>query len=296
MSALSALHGFVHTFLSNFFITLPALRPHGDMSQQIHIVTGANSGLGLELSRHLLRLGTGKLIMAVRNPSKGEAAKRDLLVTTGRDEASVEIWPLDMDSYTSVKAFAHRAKSLPRVDSICANAGISTANFSLSEGIEKSLNVNVISVFLLFFLLLPKMREHEQTTGHRSSFVIVNSALHYVASHKELYPTHDILDRLSDPKKADMAGRYPLTKLLVTWLVREAAARGGAGTSMPIINTPNPSFCQSELLREDQRFMAKMAMKYTARTAECGSRTLYHAVFAGDDSHGQYLTNCHVQA
>lgn len=286
----------VHTFLSNFFITLPAPQPHGDMSQQIHIVTGANSGLGLELSRHLLRLGTGKLIMAVRNPSKGESAKCDLLATTGRDEASVEIWPLDMDSYTSIKAFAQRANTLPRVDSICANAGISTANFSLSEGIEKSLNVNVISVFLLFFLLLPKMREHEQTTGHRSSFVIVNSALHYVASHKELYPTHDILDRLSDPKKADMAGRYPLTKLLVTWLVREAAARGGDGTSMPIINTPNPSFCQSELLREDERFMAKMAMKYTARTAECGSRTLYHGVFAGDDSHGQYLTNCHVQA
>jgi NAD(P)-dependent dehydrogenase (short-subunit alcohol dehydrogenase family) len=292
MSTLSAIYGTVHALLSNFFVTPPIPEAHGDMSKLVYVVTGANTGLGLELSRHLLRLGVGKLIMGVRSPSKGEAAKKDLLTSTKRKDSAVDVWTIDMDDYSSIKAFAKRVQTLPRVDGICANAGMMTTTFSLSEGIEKTLNVNVVSTFLLFFLLLPKMREHEQAIGTRSHFTIVNSGLHYTAKHKELYPTHDILDRLSDPKKANMANRYPLSKLLVLWNVRELAAQG---TSMPILNSPNPSFCQSGLLREDDSAFARIAEKYLARTTESGSRTLYHAQFAGPESHGQYLANCHVQ-
>lgn len=292
MSALSALHGAAHTLLSNFFYSLPVPQASGDMSQQTFIVTGSNVGLGLELSRHLLRLGVGKLIMAVRTESKGQAAKRQLLESTGRDDLDVEVWSLDMENYESVKAFCTRVNGLPRVDGICANAGMMTTNFSLSEGNEKTLTVNVIGVFLLFFLLLPKMREHERLTGRPCRFVIPNSALHYMAPLKELDPPADIFATLNDPKKADMAGRYPLTKLLVLWIVRELADKGAA---MPIVNTPNPSFCQSELLRENKSAVVRFAAKLTARTTEQGSRVLYHGLMAGKEAHGQYLTNCHVQ-
>lgn len=292
MSALSSLHGVVHTIFSNFFVTLPVPKPHGDMSKQIFIVTGSNGGLGLELNRQLLKNGAGKLIMAVRNPSKGEAARRDLLTSTSRDDASVEVWPLDMEDYDSIKAFSTRVNTLPRLDGVCANAGIMTTTFSLSAGSEKTLNVNVISVFLLFFLLLPKMREHEKLTGTPSTFVIPNSALHYIAPIKEFDPPHAIFTRLNDPAKADMSGRYPLSKLLVIWIIRELAAQG---SHLPVVNTPNPSFCQSELLREDTRAVTKLAERLLARTTEMGSRALYHGLVAGREAHGQYLTNCHVQ-
>lgn len=292
MSALSALHGAVHTFFSNFFYSLPVPQATGDMSQQTYIVTGSNVGLGLELSRHLLRLGIGKLIMAVRSENKGQAAKHQLLESTGRDDSAVEVWSLDMDNYDSVKAFCTRVNGLPRVDGICANAGIMTTNFSVSEGNEKTLTVNMIGVFLLFFLLLPKMREHERLTDTRCRFVIPNSALHYLAPVKELDPPTDIFTRLNDPKKADMAGRYPLSKLLVLWVVRELADKG---VDMPIVNTPNPSFCQSDLLRENKSAVVRFATKLTARTSEQGSRVLYHGLMSGKESHGQYLTNCHVQ-
>jgi NAD(P)-dependent dehydrogenase (short-subunit alcohol dehydrogenase family) len=116
--ALSALHGAGSTLYSNIFVTLPVPDRSLDLSNQIMIVTGANSGLGLEASRHLSKLGLGKLIMAVRTPSKGEEAQKEILASTGKLESSIEVWPLDMDDYESIKAFANRVSHLPRLDGV----------------------------------------------------------------------------------------------------------------------------------------------------------------------------------
>ena len=312
MSVLSALHGATSTVFSNLFVRLPIPEATPDLSQQTIIVTGANTGLGLETSRHLLRLGVGQLIMGVRSPAKGESAKLDLLASTGRDPSTIQVWPLDMSSYDSVKAFGHRAASqLPRLDGVLANAGIMTRHFALSpdtNGHESTLTVNVISTFLLCLLLLPAMRASHRQTGRPARFVIPNSALHYLAPLGELADdgssSSSIIARLDDPARADMAGRYPLSKLLVLYAVREladrcraaAAAEGGVGSGV-IFNTPNPSYCVSGLAREsDGGVGVKVAERLLARTTEEGARTLYHGlVVAGEESDGQYLTNCHVQ-
>jgi NAD(P)-dependent dehydrogenase (short-subunit alcohol dehydrogenase family) len=118
MSALSSLHGFSNVIYSNLFVTLPVPNQVSDISEQIMIVTGSNTGLGLEASRHLSRLGLNKLIMAVRSPAKGEEAKRNILASTGKPDTSIEVWNLDMDSYESIKAFANRAAQLPRLDGV----------------------------------------------------------------------------------------------------------------------------------------------------------------------------------
>jgi hypothetical protein len=86
MSFLSMAHRIISTIFSNLFISLPY--PDGDLKQQVIIVTGAITGLGLEASRHLVRLGIDKLIMGVRNLEKGESARRDILASTKRDESS----------------------------------------------------------------------------------------------------------------------------------------------------------------------------------------------------------------
>jgi NAD(P)-dependent dehydrogenase (short-subunit alcohol dehydrogenase family) len=299
MPALSALYGASSAVLSNLFVKLPTPTAVPELPQQIMIVTGSNTGLGLETSRHLLRLGLGKLIMAVRSLDKGHEAKKKLLASTGRDEASVEVWHLDMDSYNSVAQFAALASQLPRLDGVLANAGIMTKQFTVSEGHEKTLTVNVISTLLLCLLLLPKMRESRKQTGWPCRFVIPNSALHYTAPLGELDdgPDHPIIARLDDQAKADMGGRYPLSKLLVLYAVRELADRAKAsGKGLFILNSPNPSYCVSNLTRESRGSVGvKIGERLVARTTEEGSRTLYHGLFAGEESNGQFLTNCHVQ-
>ncbi|TFA97856.1 Short chain dehydrogenase yanD [Trichoderma ghanense] len=295
---MSSLHGLGSVIYGKVCVTLPIPTASTDLSNHIIIVTGSNSGLGFEATRHLSRLGVGKIIMAVRTPSKGEAAKQQILQSTGKPESSIEVWSIDMDSQDSVKAFADRASLLPRIDGILANAGMMTTQFTLSEGNERTLNVNVINTFLLFFLLLPSMRRSEQQTGNPCRFAIPNSALHYIASLAELNEKETtMLERLNDPKRADMAGRYPLSKLLVLYMVREIAERGKTSNKGRfIINTPNPSWCKSDLGKEIESAGYKLAEKLLARTAEEGSRTLVHGVLADESSHGHYLANCHVQA
>lgn len=304
MSAGSAAHGALTTLFSNLLVTLPI--PKANLNGQTYIVTGSNTGLGFESSRHINKLGAEKLIMAVRSISKGETARAEILRSTGREESSIEVWELDMGSHESIKNFAaHVATTLPRVDGVLANAGIMVDKYRVVEGDESTLAINVVGTALLFALLVPKLRDSAEEFKIAPRFTIPNSALHYMAPLKELEDKNGrgIFNTLNDPNKADMAGRYNVSKLLVIYACRELAdkingsAKKNSSTAV-VINTPNPSFCKSALmLGTDQGNTtgAKVFEKLLARTTEEGSRTLVHGVISGPETNGQYLTNCHVQ-
>ncbi|KXG53682.1 Short-chain dehydrogenase/reductase SDR [Penicillium griseofulvum] len=297
MSIFSTLEGVSSTVFSNIFIQLPY--PEGDLSGQTVIVTGSNQGLGFEASRHLLRLGVEKLIMAVRNLKKGEAARQELLQSTSREESSVEVWPLDMDSYVSVKSFASRAAALPRLDVLLANAGLIANTFTVSEEDERTITVNVVSTFLLVALLVPKLQESASKFNITPRITIPNSALHYIASLEQLDPQNEggIFESLNNKEATNMAGRYPLSKLLVLFGVRAFADQFAQSKApLVIINTPNPSFCKSQLARETDNVGLRVGEKLLARSTEMGSRALVHAVMADEKSNGQYLTNCHIHS
>ncbi|EWY85995.1 hypothetical protein FOYG_10659 [Fusarium oxysporum NRRL 32931] len=294
MSIASSLYGISGTVLSNLFINLPYPETKDDLSDKIMIVTGSNTGLGFEASQHLLRLGVGKLIMAVRSVDKGEKARKELLQLTKRSPESIEVWHLDMASYESVKSFSARAiAKLPTIDVVLANAGLATSDkFSMAEDNERTITVNVISTFLLFFLLLPKL----QKSSYPGKFVIPNSATHYWAPIKELIPDEKadkIFSRLNNPEKSIMESRYYVSKLIVLYITREIAARLSASKkSSVIINAPNPSYCKSGLLREKQE---STPPDFMARSTEMGSRALVAGVLAGQESNGQYINNCQVR-
>lgn len=96
--------------------------PEQSCKGQVFIVTGANVGLGFEASRHLVRLGAEKVILACRNLEKGEAAVKDIEKSTKRIGVA-EVWLLDLSSFESVKEFAKKVDTLPRIDAIVENAG-----------------------------------------------------------------------------------------------------------------------------------------------------------------------------
>ena len=80
------------------------------------IITGANSGLGAVTARELARKGA-KVIMAVRNTEKGEAAAEKM---TGE----VEVRQLDLQDLSSVRQFAD---GIDTADVLINNAGIMAA-------------------------------------------------------------------------------------------------------------------------------------------------------------------------
>lgn len=154
---------------------LPLLVTPETCSRRTYIVTGANSGLGLEAARHLVNAGAKRVILAVRNPSAGYRAKDDIETSTGKNGVA-EVWPLDLASYDSVKAFAQRATTeLDRIDAVIENAGVALSQRMEAEGHAVPVTVNVLSTVLLAMLILPKLRDSAQRYGIMPRLVFVTS-------------------------------------------------------------------------------------------------------------------------
>lgn len=173
---------------------------------QTIIVTGANCGLGLEAARHFVRLDAEKVILAVRNHEKGEAAKKSIEASEKRADV-VEVWQLDLASYESVKRFASRAEGLNRLDVVVENAGILTRKFSIMEDNESTITTNVTSTFLLALLILPKLRDTAVKFDVLPRLVVVASFVHYLTQFPER-ETDNIFDTLNDQGTANMDDRY----------------------------------------------------------------------------------------
>lgn len=148
---------FLTTFLRSQFTTLPY--PNHSFRNQTVIITGANTGLGLEAARHFVRLGAAKVILACRSLDKGFNAKKDIEHSFVVDPSVIEVWEVDVGNWESVRAFCKRVEGLERVDCLVENAGVATPRFEIVEGCEKTVAVNVIGTFLMALLVLPKLRE-----------------------------------------------------------------------------------------------------------------------------------------
>lgn len=170
---------FLITFFYNQFRRLP--KPAKQFSGKTVIVTGANVGLGLEAARHFARLGAAKVILACRDTEKGERAKADIERSTERS-GTVEVWPLDLCSFESVKQFCRRADQLPRLDVVVENAAVAMVGpqGALAEGFESTITVNVVSTFLMALLLLPTLRRTATRFNVQPNLVIVSSDAHFV--------------------------------------------------------------------------------------------------------------------
>jgi NAD(P)-dependent dehydrogenase (short-subunit alcohol dehydrogenase family) len=108
------------------------------------IITGSNTGLGLDTARHIVSLGASKVILGVRILFKGQSAQSNIKSSTGRTEV-VEVWEPDLESFASAKAFGTRAESLNRLDTAIMNAGLASLEWNLTpDGWERQDQVNVL--------------------------------------------------------------------------------------------------------------------------------------------------------
>lgn len=130
------------------------------------VVTGANSGIGLEVARILGSRGA-RVTLACRSVERGEAAARKV---PGHDTGRVVVRELDVSSLASVRAFADRlVQEEGGLDVLVNNAGILGVPFGLSEdGIELHFATNHLGHFALTNLLLPHLRDRVVVTSSRN--------------------------------------------------------------------------------------------------------------------------------
>lgn len=123
---------------------------------QVWVVTGANSGLGLETARALAARGAA-VVMGCRDEQRAEAAAADVRRTAPR--AQLELERLDLASLASVEAFSGRVRSRhPALDGLVNNAGIMAIPRALTaDGFELQLGTNHLGHFALALRLLPAL-------------------------------------------------------------------------------------------------------------------------------------------
>jgi NAD(P)-dependent dehydrogenase (short-subunit alcohol dehydrogenase family) len=120
------------------------------------IVTGANSGLGLEIALELARHGA-RVVLACRDTGKGDEAARG--ISAAVSEANVEVARLDLAELASVREFAE-AHSGDGLDLLVNNAGVMALPRRVTrDGFEMQLGTNHLGHFALTGLLLPALLE-----------------------------------------------------------------------------------------------------------------------------------------
>ncbi|HXG29806.1 MAG TPA: oxidoreductase [Nevskiales bacterium] len=129
---------------------IPAL--HGKLA----LVTGANRGLGLEITRALARAGA-TVILGCRDRAKGEAAARQLCSEI--PGARLEVMDVDLAELASIRRFAEAfGARFPRLDILCNNASAILAPFGKTrDGFEMHLGTNVIGTYALTLRLLDSL-------------------------------------------------------------------------------------------------------------------------------------------
>lgn len=134
-----------------------------DQTGRVALVTGANSGLGLETTAALAAHGA-TVLMASRSTERLEEAEAE--VRSRHADASLETFSIDLASLESIRAGARSVlASHPRIDLLILNAGVmAIPEASTVDGFEMQFGTNHLGHFALTGLLLPALLD---TPGSR---------------------------------------------------------------------------------------------------------------------------------
>jgi len=249
-----------------------------DQSGRLVVVTGASSGLGAITARELARKGA-HVVLAVRTPSKGEAAAQE--IRDAAPGAQVEVRELDLSSLASIRAFAAGLiAEAPALDLLVNNAGImQTPPLRTADGYELQLGTNHLGHFALTGLLLEALGR-----GTAPRVVTVSSTEHK--------PGHinfeDLqLERGYAPRKA-----YQQSKMANTVFALELDRRLRTAGSPILSVLAHPRYSDTNLQSTGPTgvaaFLFKIANPVFAQSAERGALPQLYAATAPGVQGGQF--------
>ncbi|MBU1803073.1 oxidoreductase [Nocardioides sp.] len=229
-----------------------------DLTGSTYVVTGANSGIGLEAAKKLAGAG-GKVVLAVRDVEKGEAAAAQIPGETA-------VRRLDLADLASVHAFAD-AWDEP-ITTLVNNAGIMmVAEGRTVDGFERQIGTNHLGHFALTNLLLPHVTDR---------VVSVSSGLHNG-------PQVD-LDNLDLEGAYKPTRAYQQSKLANLLFTAELQRRLAEAGSTLTAHAAHPGYSATNLQTHHANPLMNKLMwvgnKVIATSAEFGARPTVHAVVA----------------
>jgi NAD(P)-dependent dehydrogenase (short-subunit alcohol dehydrogenase family) len=187
---------------------------------RVYVITGGNSGLGLEAAIMLARAG-GSVTLACRNSDKAEAAAKRVASESGAEPGVVI---LDLASMASIRHAAEAVReSHAKIDGLINNAGImQTPQLKTEDGFELQLGGNHLGHFLWTGLLLDRV---EAASGR---VVTVSSIAH---KYGEIHLDDLMLEQGYTPTIAYCQSRLA-NLMFALELQRRLAAKGSSASSI----------------------------------------------------------------
>lgn len=255
-----------------------------DLTGRTAVVTGANSGLGLQTTLGLAGAGA-RVLMTARDPHRGEQA-----LATVRSElpsSLVELVRLDVADVAGIRqAAADIASRAERVDILINNAGVMAPPLGrTTDGFEQQMGTNHLGPFALTGLLWPML-----AAGHAARVVTVSSVLHR-------YGRIDLADVNWERRRYRAwraYGQSKLANLLFTIELNRRALEVGAdvsgvaahpGYSDTNLALAGPSFARNRL----GRAVVARVSPLVGQTAAAGAWPILYAAGMPDVAAGDYL-------
>ena len=244
-----------------------------DQTGKIVIITGANSGLGLESTRALADKGA-HVIMACRDTGKGWTAMAPIL--DANPAAALEVMPLDLADLSSVRAFAAAfSNKHSRLDILMNNAGVMALpqRQETADGFEMQFGVNHLGHFALTGLLL----DHLLATPN-SRVVTVSSNAHKVGRIQ--------FDNLDAEKSYSQWGAYCQSKLANLLFAYELQRRLDESDANTISVAAHPGYAATNLQRTSK--LSLLMNRLIAQDQATGALPQLRAATAADVRGGDY--------
>ncbi|MCM4156839.1 oxidoreductase [Gramella sp. AN32] len=249
-----------------------------DQSGKIAIITGANTGLGYETTKFLVKKNM-VVVMACRNLKKARTARES--ITRKNRKAQIEIMELDLSSLNSVKAFTEKfIENHERLDVLVNNAGLMIPPYQKTEdGFESQFGVNYLGHFLLTQKLFPLLKK-----SGNSRIVSLSSIAHKNAQIN--------FEDINWEKKYSRSKAYGQSKLACLMFAYELQRRIEKSNLKIKSLAAHPGISDTELFRYIPGFLTFILKPFTffiSHSAEKGARPEIIAATHPSLKGGEYI-------
>ncbi|KAH6912950.1 hypothetical protein BKA70DRAFT_1370371 [Coprinopsis sp. MPI-PUGE-AT-0042] len=229
-----------------------------DLTDMVIIVTGGNSGIGLQTVRALLKRNA-RVYIASRSVPKSLAIIEELYAETGQRAQFLELDLANLDSIESAAAEFKRKET--RLDILFNNAGrLSLPIEVTANGYDPVFHTNVLGPFYFTKLLLPLLLQTAklQEGAARPRVVNVTSSAHHFAG-VPMLDFNSFKDGPGRRKHTDLDHFYSQSKAAIIVFSNELARQYG---DMLVSVSVNPGNFRTALTRDVHDRVRNLFTKY----------------------------------
>lgn len=231
-----------------------------NLTNKTCLITGANSGLGLAVTKQFAKLGAN-VVLVCRNVQKGKNALEE--VKKEVPDANLDLMLCDLASITSIREFIQKFKAKYQgLDVLYNNAAVLRQHRTVTDdGYEMMFQTNFLAPVLLMTSLKDLLR-------NSSNAQIINIA---VPPEKLRIDFED----LQFSRKYKSFDAFMQTKLYLLLYSLELSKK--LDDSGIIVNSINPGLFKSELRRESPWFLGKIMDLFSVSAEKAAENVIFHA-------------------